>query len=135
MSQQRRASSAMIDRTGMRESVMTVDITSHRGRKTALLIRFVGFAFFGVLTISRPAAGQTDPSRPLTFTKDIAPILQRSCQHCHRPGAIAPMSLITYQEVRPWAAAIKRKTSLREMPPWFIDKNIGIQRFKADPSL
>src|SRR5262249_12039389 len=72
----------------------------------------------------------------VTFTKDIAPILQRSCQNCHRPnGGLAPMALTTYEEVRPWARAIKQRTLTREMPPWFIEKNIGIQRFKDDPSL
>ena len=75
----------------------------------------------------------------VTFTKDIAPILQRSCQKCHRPDALAPMSLIDYDEVRPWARAMKYRTGLRDkpgvMPPWFIEKDIGIQRFKDDPSL
>src|SRR5215475_302564 len=71
----------------------------------------------------------------VTFTKDVAPILQRSCQVCHRPGAIAPMSLLTYDDVRPWARAIKEKVAKREMPPWYIDKNIGITEFKDDPSL
>src|SRR5262245_18069669 len=71
----------------------------------------------------------------VTFTKDVAPILQRSCQVCHRPGAIAPMSLLTYDDVRPWARAIKEKVVKREMPPWYIDKNIGITEFKDDPSL
>ena len=71
----------------------------------------------------------------VTFTKDITPILQRSCQSCHRSGAMAPMSLLTYDEVRPWASSIKRRTSSREMPPWFIERNVGVQRFKDDPSL
>jgi hypothetical protein len=79
------------------------------------------------------AAGQAGASA--TFTKDIAPIIQRSCQSCHRPGAMAPMSLLTYDEVRPWASSIKRRTSSREMPPWFIEKNVGVQKFKDDPSL
>jgi hypothetical protein len=75
----------------------------------------------------------------VTFTKDIAPILQRSCQSCHRPDSIAPMSLVTYEEVRPFARAIKQRTALRHrrgaMPPWFIEKEIGIQKFKDDISL
>src|SRR5215813_4767287 len=71
----------------------------------------------------------------VTFTKDVAPILARSCQVCHRPGAIAPMSLLTYEDARPWARAIKEKVAKREMPPWYIDKNIGIAEFKDDPSL
>jgi hypothetical protein len=79
------------------------------------------------------AAAQTP--RPVTFATDIAPILQRSCQHCHRPGQMAPMSLLTYQEVRPWARAIKQRVVAREMPPWHVDNTIGIQRFKDDPSL
>ena len=78
-------------------------------------------------------------SGPVTFSKDIAPILQRSCQNCHQPNSAAPMSLITYQEVRPWARAIKERTLLRDkrgaMPPWYIEKNIGIQHYKNDPSL
>src|SRR4051812_3884001 len=57
----------------------------------------------------------------VTFTKDVAPILQRSCVRCHRPDEIAPMSLITYNDARPWARAIKDRVSKREMPPWFID--------------
>src|SRR5262245_42862504 len=75
----------------------------------------------------------------VTFTKDIEPILQRSCQGCHRPDSLAPMSLLTYEEVRPWAKAIKYRTSLvgrmGVMPPWFIDKHIGIQAYKNDISL
>jgi hypothetical protein len=85
--------------------------------------------------IGLPAAAAGQDGAATTFTKDIAPILQRSCQSCHRPGAMAPMSLLTYEEVRPWASAIKRRTSTREMPPWFIERNVGIQKFKDDPSL
>ena len=76
---------------------------------------------------------------PVTFAKDIAPILQRSCQNCHRPGQVAPMSLLTYEEARPWARAMKLRTGLRDkagvMPPWYVEKNIGIQHYKHDPSL
>jgi hypothetical protein len=75
----------------------------------------------------------------VTFSKDIAPILQRSCQNCHQPNSVAPMSLLTYKDVRPWARAIKERTALRDkrgaMPPWFIEKNVGIQHYKNDPSL
>ena len=81
------------------------------------------------------AGGGAERAAPVTFTKDIAPILQRSCENCHRPRGGAPMSLISYQDVRPWARSIKQRTATREMPPWFIDKNIGIQEFKDDPSL
>src|SRR5262249_6693112 len=70
-----------------------------------------------------------------TFSRGVAPILQRSCQQCHRPGAIAPMSLLTYQDARPWAKSIKAKVTAREMPPWYIDRHVRIQRVKDDPSL
>ncbi|HYL38385.1 MAG TPA: hypothetical protein VEV17_20880 [Bryobacteraceae bacterium] len=75
----------------------------------------------------------------VTFAKDIVPILQRSCQECHRPNGAGPMSLVTYEEVRPWARAIKERTHVGPragvMPPWFVEKDIGIQKFKNDPSL
>src|SRR5207247_6944990 len=88
-----------------------------------------------LIALGTTANAQSAPERQVTFTRDVAPLLQRSCQTCHRPGSIAPMSLLTYEEVRPWAKSIKLKTSLREMPPWFIEKNIGIQKFKDDSSL
>src|SRR5438105_10444579 len=81
------------------------------------------------------SAQQPTSAGAVTFAKDIAPILQKSCQNCHRPGAIAPMSLLTYQDVRPWARSIKSKVVAREMPPWYIDRHIGISKFKDDPSL
>ena len=91
------------------------------------------------LAIAAPASAQDAASGEVTFTKDIAPILQRSCQKCHRPDSLAPMSLIDYEEVRPWARSIKQRTALRDkpgvMPPWFIERDIGIQSFKNDPSL
>jgi hypothetical protein len=71
----------------------------------------------------------------VTFTKDVAPILQRSCQNCHRQDSIAPMSLLTYEDARPWAESIRQKVVLRQMPPWFIDKTVGVRKFKDDPSL
>src|SRR5207244_12481143 len=82
-------------------------------------------------------AGVPPPAspQPATFARDVAPILQRSCQNCHHAGAIAPMSLVTYEEARPWARSIKQKVVLREMPPWYIDRHIGITKFKDDPSL
>ena len=70
-----------------------------------------------------------------TFSKDIAPIFERACQNCHRPGSIAPMSLLTYKDARPWARSIKEKVVKRQMPPWHIDRNVGVNKFKDDPSL
>jgi mono/diheme cytochrome c family protein len=96
----------------------------------------------GALVVSAPVhvAGQAAAAQaPVTFTKDIAPILQRSCQNCHRPDSVAPMSLLTYEEARPYAAAIKRRTAIRSrqgtMPPWYIEKDLGIQHYKNDISL
>src|ERR1041385_6094232 len=86
-------------------------------------------------------AQSTAPAKTpdVVFTKDIAPILQRSCQECHHPDGVAPMSLVTYEDARPWAKAMKMRTALRSqrgaMPPFFVEKNIGIQKFKHDPSL
>src|SRR5262249_40788214 len=68
-----------------------------------------------------------------TFHKDILPILQRRCQACHRPGEIAPMPLLTYEQVRPWAAAMREVVALKKMPPWGADAAHG--RFANDPSL
>ena len=72
---------------------------------------------------------------PITFTKDIAPIFQEKCEACHRTDSIAPMSLLTYEEARPWAKAIRERIITRQMPPWHIDKTVGIQKFKNDRSL
>ena len=76
-----------------------------------------------------------DGARPVTFSKDVAPILQAKCQECHQPDSIAPMSLITYQQARPWARSIKERVATRQMPPWHIDKTVGVQKFKNDMSL
>src|SRR5438105_1368160 len=83
------------------------------------------------------AAAQGASAPAVTYSKDIAPILQRSCQRCHRPDSVAPMSLLTYQEARPFARAMKQRTALARaayargaMPPWFYEKNIGIQKIK-----
>jgi hypothetical protein len=88
------------------------------------------------LLLASNAAAQSVPSTgQATFTKNIAPILQRACVTCHRAGEMAPMALMTYEDARPWARAIKARTASREMPPFHIDKSIGITSFKNDPSL
>jgi mono/diheme cytochrome c family protein len=92
----------------------------------------------GLVVLAAVAVAAQQPAADasqVTFTKDVAPILQRSCVTCHRPGEIAPMSLMTYDEARPWARAIRTRVVNREMPPWHVDKTIGIQSFKNDPSL
>src|SRR5580704_14730606 len=66
-----------------------------------------------------------EDSKTVTFNKNVLPILQQNCQGCHRPGEIAPMSFLTYQETRPWAKAIKVAVTSRQMPPWFADPAYG----------
>jgi len=84
--------------------------------------------------LSAGAASAQVPSPP-TFTKDVAPIFQDKCEVCHRANQMAPMSLVTYEEVRPWVKSIAARVSGRQMPPWHIDKTVGIQKFKNDRSL
>ena len=79
--------------------------------------------------------GSTQNTKTPTFTKDIVPILQARCQDCHRPNAMAPMSLLTYEETRPWARSIKERVVKRQMPPWHLDKSVGVQSFQNDMSL
>ncbi len=108
------------------------------------LPRLVGGIGLVVATIAAgvgPASAQS-PARPageVTYTRDIAPILQRSCVQCHNVDGGAPMPLTSFEEVRPYARAIRTRTHMGPragvMPPWFIEKNIGIQRYKGDPSL
>jgi len=80
-----------------------------------------------------PPAPRAD--EPVTFTKNIAPILQQKCQVCHQPNSIAPMSLITYNDAKEYAREIRANVSERVMPPWHLDKTVGIHDFKNDRSL
>src|SRR5713226_4784984 len=102
--------------------------------------KLAGLAAFALVAavLAIPAAADSNehavPAKP-TFAKDIAPILQAKCEECHRKGTAAPMSLVTYQEVRPWAKAIRERVITRNMPPWHIDKTVGIQHFQNDRSL
>ncbi len=89
------------------------------------------------IAVPQPASAQTlaAADRPLTFTRDVAPIFQEKCEVCHRPGNIGPMSLMSFEEVRPWVRSIKARVASREMPPWHLDKGVGIQKFINDQSL
>jgi len=100
-------------------------------RRRNLGILGAAFATAALMTPRVAAAADTAP----TFTKDIAPIFQEKCEACHRPDSIAPMSLVTYEEARPWARSIRTRVESRQMPPWSIDKTVGIQHFKNDRSL
>jgi len=98
--------------------------------------RLIGAAAVAVLLVSFAfSQAHAQPAAAVTFTRDVAPILQRSCQNCHRPGSIAPMSLLSYEETRPWVRSIKTRVETRQMPPWHVDRTVGIRQFKDDPSL
>ncbi|HVR29773.1 MAG TPA: hypothetical protein VMS86_09600 [Thermoanaerobaculia bacterium] len=103
----------------------------------SLAIVAIAFAAFAA-----PGAARAEAALDLgevTYSRDIAPILQRSCQRCHQPDSVAPMSLLEYDQVRPYAKAIQKRTHMGPvagvMPPWFIERDLGIQHFKGDPSL
>jgi mono/diheme cytochrome c family protein len=84
-------------------------------------------------TAAAPADGSlAGPTASVTFARDVAPIFQKSCQQCHQSGAIGPMSLMTFEEVRPWARAIKQKVVAGEMPPYRYDRDVGVQHLKDD---
>src|ERR1700730_8388437 len=78
-------------------------------------------------------AAEANAPSSVTFNKDVLPILQGNCQSCHRPGQVAPMSLLTYKDTRPWAKAIKTAVVGHKMPPWFADPKYG--HFSNDRSL
>ena len=98
-----------------------------------LAVSVVGVLLTGCV-FARSAAAQ-GPNQVPTFTRDVAPILYASCVRCHRPGQVAPMSLLTYEETRPWARSIRDRVVRREMPPWHLDPTVGIKAYKDDPSL
>ena len=98
----------------------------------------MALSWLGAFLVFTPVGAIAQPEE-ITFHKDIEPILQRSCQNCHRLGGVGPMPLVTYEEVAPFAGLIEYKTGLRDragaMPPWYMEKDIGIQDYKNDPSL
>src|SRR5436309_7426039 len=91
-------------------------------------------ALTATLAISGVASA-AEPTRTVTFTKDVAPIFQQKCESCHRADGMAPMSLVSFEDVRPWAKSIAARVGAHQMPPWHIDKTVGIQKFKNDRSL
>jgi mono/diheme cytochrome c family protein len=96
------------------------------------MTRVLGFVLLATMTAlgtEMPSVPvPTDQANPVTFNKDVLPILQKNCQTCHRPGGIAPMSFLTYESVRPWAKAIKAAVVSKKMPPWFADPHFGVFR-------
>ncbi|MDP9171208.1 MAG: thiol-disulfide isomerase [Acidobacteriota bacterium] len=86
----------------------------------------------GTLALAAESASVGTPP-PVTFNKDVLPVLQKNCQGCHRPGQIAPMSFLTYESARPWAKAMKAAVLSKQMPPWGADPSVG--HFTNDRSL
>src|ERR1700757_2442345 len=82
-------------------------------------------SLFCVMAIAVLAAGVQAATESATFNKDVLPILQKTCQVCHRPGEAAPFSMLTYESTRPWAKAMKTAVVSRKMPPWFADPHYG----------
>jgi len=108
----------------------------HAFSSTVLFILSVGSTIYAIPAPRNTPApifqGSAAPLQP-TFYRDVLPILERHCQSCHRPGEIAPMPLVTYEQVQPLAHAIADSVAARRMPPWFADPHIG--HFRNDPSL
>src|SRR5499433_4052195 len=99
-----------------------------RDMRRALLPCCVITVFALICCVGFSASGAGDAksgAASVTFTKDVAPIFYRNCAQCHRPGEIAPMSLLTYKDARPWARAMKNAVVTKTMPPWFADTNFG----------
>lgn len=96
-----------------------------------ITLRLRTLAVLTALTVAGAVSAQQEP----TYSRDVAPILQAKCASCHNPEGIGPMPLLTYEQVRPFAALIKDRTSKRIMPPWHMDPTVGIQVFKNDMSL
>src|SRR5882672_5496196 len=97
-------------------------------------VAMAAFALTAALAVPGTASA-ADTAKTPTFTKDIAPIFQEKCEACHRPDSMAPMSLMSFTEARPWARSIKARVADRQMPPWQIDRTVGVQKFKNDRSL
>ncbi len=116
-----------------------------RRRMVPGLVAFLAVTATGVgaqvQVASADASGASggDAARAVTFTQDVAPILQEHCQQCHHDGGVAPMALETYQQVRRYASRIKERTGRRDrmgaMPPYYIERGIGIQHYKDDQRL
>ena len=87
--------------------------------------RFVPLIAASLTALAVTSNAATPTAVTPTFDKDILPILQAHCQQCHRPGEVAPMSLLTYTDARPWAKAMKSAVVTEKMPPWFADPNYG----------
>jgi mono/diheme cytochrome c family protein len=106
---------------------------SARTRRLVVIAALCGTAAIASVSASRGQSAAA--ARKPTFSKDVAPIFQEKCQVCHQPNSIAPMALLNYADAKKFASAIKSKVEARVMPPWHIDRNIGVRSFKNDRGL
>jgi len=90
-------------------------------KEACLKVKLSHIALAGSWVALAALAAPPDTTTAVTFNKDVLPILQKNCQQCHRPGEVAPMSLLTYESTRPWAKSIKTAVAARKMPPWFAE--------------
>jgi hypothetical protein len=97
-------------------------------RRTALALMLAVLIVFSIAPLSKagqPQNSNSQTQREVTFTKDVAPIVFKECAYCHRPGEVAPFSLLSYREARPWARSIRQAVVQRKMPPWHADSHYG----------
>src|SRR6266851_1774635 len=99
---------------------MILCVQTQGGIQVSIMVRA---ALAGLLLMGTALSAPN--SSPVTFNKDVLPVLQKNCQGCHRPGEVAPMSLLTYADARPWAKAMKAAVATQKMPPWFADPKVG----------
>ncbi len=109
-------------------------LISQRARRTSTWFALPALAMFATAGTAH-AVTDPDPDEEVTYAKDVAIILQENCQVCHQPGSIGPMSLMSYEEVRPWAELIKLQVVTQSMPPYHYDTHVGIQELKHDGRL
>ena len=114
---------------------MRADGSTYGRKETQMLRRSLGAAVAAAAIALLPGSAVAAQDDVPTFTRDVAPIFQAKCEACHRVNSIAPMSLVTYEESRPWARSIRDRVATRQMPPWHIDRTVGISEFRNDRSL
>ena len=106
---------------------------SIRGVHSGVLAFAIAFAFaLPTQALTAQQGGETMADEDVTFTRDVAPIIQENCQICHRQGSVAPMSFENYRDVRRYARRIKDQVARRLMPPYHADTGVGIQELKND---
>src|SRR5262245_61939274 len=114
---------------GFRRCLITQSRREVTKMKKVMTFSVVAISLAVVYLFSLPATNADSGNEPapkdVTFTKDVAPIFFKNCAECHRPGEIAPFSVMGYKDVRPWAKSIREKVAKREMPPWHADPNHG----------